>query len=243
MKIINNYFLTIILICVLMSCKKTDLKPIAEQKITDSISFSMDRTSYTFNQTNLVGIVNRQINIKPFSEAIAGRDYAYETAGKFWYGTPDSTMYAAQFGLISDTNPGSLEITFNKKYRTSDLTKSLIVKAPKDQSEIFKPGKLPFAIDYDKENTREGVVMEFYVKGRSLTTKKPGFSIYIQSHRMDVQDDSSFEILKVDHIGGDQYLMEARFTLNLFDAEENLYRVENGFLRKNINMSHNMASF
>ncbi len=228
-----------------MSCKKTSTIDSVDlqQNTTDSISFSMNNTLYSFNETYSVGVGNSQINVKPYNEAIAGRTYAYGTAGKLWYGTPDSTMYSSFFGLSSTTkNRGiTLEIYFNKKYKISDLTKSTFVMIPEDQSKIFKPGKQPFAIDFEKENTREGVVLTIFGEGKILSSKKPGFSIAMQSHRMDIQDNSSFEILKVDHIKGDDYLMEAVFSLNLFDEQENLYRVEQGFIRKRINMLRNWS--
>lgn len=235
------------MLCILLSCKKTspvESKLIPTQVAKDSISFSINGINYSFNNTNSIGIRNSQINIKAFNDSIPGRDYAYKTAGKFWYGNPDSTMYSSTFGMRSNINQEAiLEMYFNKKYKTTELFKSFQQMIPKNQSDIFKPGKQSFAIDFEKENTREGVVLLLYTKGISLSSTKPGFSIYLQSHKMDIQNNSSFEILKVEHIKDDRYLLEAIFSMNLFDKDEKLYRVEKGFMRKNINMAHNMASF
>lgn len=250
MKFLSNYYIQILLLCILLSCKKTspvesiEPEPISSKIAKDSISFSINEINYSFNNTNSIGIGNSQINIKAFNDAIPGRDYAYKTAGKFWYGDTDSTMYYSIFGMRSNINQEAiLKIHFNKKYKTTELVKSFQQLIPKNQSDIFKPGKQSFAIDFEKENTREGVVLSLYTQGVFLSSTKPGFSIYLQSHKMDIQDNSSFEILKVEHIKDDKYLLEAVFSMNLFDQDEKLYRVEKGFMRKNINMAHNMASF
>ncbi|EOR94238.1 hypothetical protein ADIARSV_2589 [Arcticibacter svalbardensis MN12-7] len=250
MKFLGTYFIQVTLLCILLSCKKTspvesiEPEPISSQIAKDSISFSINGINYSFNNTNLIGIGNSQINIKAFNDAIPGRDYAYKTAGKLWYGNPDSTMYSSIFGMRSSINQEAiLKIYFNKKYKTTELVESIQQMIPKNQSDIFKPGIQSFAIDFEKENTREGVVLSLYTQGISLSSTKPGFSIYLQSHKMDIQDNSSFEFLKVEHIKDDKYLLEAVFSMNLFDQDEKLYRVEKGFMRKNINMAHNMASF
>jgi hypothetical protein len=250
-KFLNNYYYILpVLLCTLLSCKKSspvesiDSKPIQSQIAKDSISFSINGKQYSFNNTNSIGIGNCQINIKAFNDAIPGRDYAYNTAGKFWYGDTDSTMYYSVFGMRSNINQDAiLKISFNKKYKTTELVKSFQQLIPKNQSDIFKAGKQSFATDFEKENTREGVVLSLSTQGISLSSTKPGFSIYLQSHKIGIQDNSSFEILRVEHIKDDNYLVEAAFSMNLFDQDEKLYRVEKGFMRKTINMADNMASF
>jgi hypothetical protein len=153
-------------------------------------------------------------------------------------------MYSAIFGLRSDLDiRSSLEIFFNKKFKISELSGNLRTLVPNDQFEIFKIGKKSFAIDYEKENRREGVIFNLSLPNLSLSSLTPGFSIVLQSFRTDIQDDSLFEITKMEHVEGDRYLVEAKFKLNVFDKDERLFRIENGYMRKNVNMKNNMAFF
>lgn len=240
------------------SCKKDDIvKPIDSEspsgvyqpinsitEYSDSISFDIGDKHYHFNQTNSIGIGNSQINVKAYNNAIPGRTYATVTAGKFWYGAIDSTMYSAIFGLRSDLNERStLEIYFNKKFKINELDSAFRTLTPKNQFGVFKIGNQSFAIDYGKENTRDGVVFNLSLSNHFLSSLKPGFSIALQSFKMDIQDNSMFEITKIEHIEGNKYLVEAKFVLNLFDNEERLYRVEKGYMRKNVDMMDNMAGF
>src|SRR4051812_27359686 len=123
----RHSYLLIFILLVTLSCKKTTLIQTVEQETkaslipTDSVSFTINSKQYLFDRTNTTGVENSQINVKPYNEAIPGRKYAYETAGKFWYGDQDSTMYSAFFGLqAANEQDGVLEIHFNKKYKLTD---------------------------------------------------------------------------------------------------------------------------
>jgi len=155
--------------------------------------------NYYIGRNLRYGIGNRQVNIKPSDSIIPGREYANMTAGKYWYGTPDSTMYSSYFSMVCDTKPSaSADLSFHKKYKSSDLPiKSGPIVFPRDQSDFFNVRKKSIAIDFGKENTRDGIVLTVYTQGKELSSTTPGFSIYVQSHRTDIQDNSTFEITKV----------------------------------------------
>jgi hypothetical protein len=235
-------FLSFILVLSgILSCKKSiDTEPINTElelrpAILDSMSFELDGKQYHFANDYSAGIGNMQTNIKPYADSIPGRKLANETAGKFWYGDKDSTMYTSYFGFISKEN-ASLKIYFNKKYATSEMVKGIFLWLPKDQREIFITGKKSFAIDFEKENRFDGIVLELWNGSSQLSSATPGFSIAVQSHKTDIQNNSTFEITKLEQIEGDKYYIEAEFAMNLFDNQEKLYRIEKGFLKKVVNI-------
>jgi hypothetical protein len=242
------YFL-LMFISLIFSCKKNGIEtvtPVPEVEsvkyLKDSLSFTIEGSSYVLLDNSGRGIGNTQINLKAFDDSIPGRQAASMTAGKYYYGEKDSTLYSAMFKMVSSsTFTSSAEILFTKKYGTNELRPGFVVLVPTDQSQVFKVGKQSFATDFRKENTQEGIVMDLYINGQALSTTVPGFSIALQSHMKDIQKNSSFEITKVEKVEGDIFRFEAKFTLNVYNTEARLYRVENGYLRKTFSMSHNLG--
>jgi hypothetical protein len=243
-----KYLTFIIVLSGFLSCKKSiDAEPVntepkSQTPISDSVSINLDGKQYVFKDFYSYGTGNRQTNVKPYPDSIPGRKYAYETAGKFWYGEKDSTMYSTYFESASNEY-AIFDIYFNKRYAKTEMVRGTFLWVPKDQREIFKTGKKSFANDFEKENRLDGIVMELSIAGKQLSSATPGFSIAVQSHKTDLQKDSNFEITKLEQIEGDKYYIEAEFAMNLFDEQEKLYRVEKGFLRKIVNIVRNPNLF
>lgn len=238
MKYLIPHTLLFIFLLAFCSCKKNSNEgaPGINNQNTinyrDSISFMIGEHQYVFYQKNSVGISNRPFNVKRSATAIQGGKLAYQTGGTYWYGAPDSTLYAVIYGFPSSSLGNNLELSFTKKYNDSELEQGPVYLQAKSHLDIFKIGELPFAVDYDKENTMDGMVIELNSKGKILSTKVPGFSILIRSAlNNDIQNNSNFEITKIEHLKEDKYLIEAKFNANIFDGDENLYRIKNGFLR------------
>ena len=100
--------------------------------------------------------------------------------------------------------------------------------------DIIKIGKQKFAVDFKKENTTEGVSVEFRSRDHlgTLSTFIPGFSILVKPNlTKNIQDNSTFEIVKIQKVDDIYNMIEAKFSLNLYDENAKLYRLENGFLR------------
>jgi len=242
----KKYLSLIFFASVILSCKKSE-EPVAiipeiesKPQITDSISIVLDGKPYFFKDGYSYGSGNTQTNVKPYNEPIPDRKAANETAGKFWYGEKDSILYFTHYGLSMKEDWGNFKIYFAKKFAISEMDKGTFLWIPKDHREIFKVGKQSFAIDFEKESKNEGVVLELFIAGKQLSSVTPGFSIAVQSHRTDIQDNSTFEIKKLEQIEGDNYYIEAEFSMNLYDQEEKLYRIEKGYLRKTINITRNI---
>lgn len=239
MKKIYLVTLSIVLLLFISCTKKereevTPVTPTFEPSSVDSASFEIDGKQYVFTQKNRVGIGNRAVNIKASSKVIPGGKLAYETGGYWWYGAPDSTMFAIHYGFPSFPIGSNLDISFHKIFNDAQLTKGSWLSGPDTYTDIFKLGKASFAVDFDKENTMDGILMDFYSKDlrKTLSTKIPGFSIIIRSDlKNDIQDNSKFEVTKLEKLENGRYLYEAVFEVNLFDDEANLYRVKNGYIR------------
>jgi hypothetical protein len=200
----------------------------------DSISFTVNKTKYEFTDRLAFGSANYPVNVKKSEVKIPGGKLASETGGYYFYGAPDSTLYAAQYEFGTKDVKQGFKIIFAKKFKDSEL----VWKAPlfylQDHDVLFKTGELGFAADLNKENTMEGVAIELSDKDmkRPLISMIPGFSILVRSGlKKDIQNNAYFNITKVGKNKYGQYVIEAKFDLNLFDESGKLYKLENGFLR------------
>lgn len=165
---------------------------------------------------------------------MSDRQPAYITGGYHWYGERDSTLYSAFYKLNANRQPGTLQISFSKKFRNTQLILDQQFLKIKDYFSLLKLGKQPFSVDLDKENSMDGIAIDFGNSdlAQNLSTTIPGFSILVRSNLgKNIQDNSLFEITKIEKLEGNQYLIEANFEVNLYDKNEQLYRAKNGFLR------------
>lgn len=235
----------IILIC-LFSCKKSnnEITPdiVQEKAISypDSISFVMNEKEYIFNEKYIAGMGNQPINIKPSAKVIKGGKLAYETGGYYWYGEQDSTLYSRFYNFSSKPNRNYFKISFTKKFKDSQLHTGAVLLHPENDLDIFKVGKASFAVDLEKENTMDGISIDFYEQdiNKVLSTKIPGSSILVRSAlKNDIQNNSSFEITKVEKLKNTLYLIRAKFEANLFYNDAKLYRIKNGFLQFTTNVT------
>jgi hypothetical protein len=252
MKNLNRIYLAFTLIVIsVTSCKKEAQQPepvsvpVPEAKaITrDSISFSIDGKFYAFNEKYSRGLGNQPVDIKPSATILTGRKLAYQTGNLYWYGEPDSTLFTAISKFKSASNVGHLELIFARKFKDAQLQKSGILYLPGRNEDVFKVGKMPFAVDLEKENTMEGIALSLFntPNSKALSTCKPGFSILLQAGlKNDIQNNSTFEITSIKNIQEGYVQVEGKFELNLFDEDAKQYRVKNGFIRFTGGVSRNL---
>ena len=191
-----------------------------------------------------MGAGNKQFNLKPSTTAIPGRRVAREN-GLYWYGPIDSTLYSAHYGLnswggsSSGKKSADIEFIFTKQYKNDQLRKDIHLFVPANNSDLLKVGKQGFAVDWAQEAAFEGVAMEVHISGVQglLSTYIPEFSDWRPTNlTKSIQNNSVFEINKVEKLDNGMYVVEAMFEMNLYDQEDKLYRLENGFLRLVTNM-------
>ena len=233
MKYLKIYFLLLALISI-AACKENSSDPTQNPAVyTDSVSFVINGKEYVCNQRNTSGIGNRQVNVKPSPTLINGQDPEYYTGGIYWYGEKDSTLYDAFYKFRSEIEKNNFQVSFSKKFGNNQLRKSFTFFIPMDNSALFIQGKQSFAVDLNMENTMDGVSIEANLSGLpELSSYIPGFSILLRtSLDKTIQNNSTFEITKIQKLDDKQMLIEAKFELNLFDKDGKLYRLQKGFLR------------
>ncbi|MBB6499646.1 hypothetical protein [Pedobacter cryoconitis] len=240
MKNIKRYSVLAIALISIVACKKTNNETTpnpVDKKIAyynDSVSFTINEKQYVLNNRYSSGIGNQPLNIKSSPTVIEGGKLAYQTGGYYWYGAKDSTLYSVSRGFQSSKGGDDFEILFTKKFNDSQLQGGPVMLTPKDYYNLFKLGKQSFAVDLEKENTMDGISIKFRGNDMKdgLTSNIPGFSILIRSGlKKDIQDNSNFEITRVEKLGDNRYLVEAKFEINLFNNDAKLYRLKEGFLR------------
>ena len=223
----------------ILSCKKDRSEPIIPVKekdvvYKDSISFTLDGKAYDIGYKNQEGVGNRQFNLKPSSTPIEGLKVARTSGGYYWYGPKDSILCDYLAGFSMRAHDGNIKFSFSKKYKIDQLKKDVFLWVPENITDILKEGKHSFATDFNTEITLDGVAIEAYLKGidGTLTSYIPGNSILTPTNlTKEVQNNSVFEITKLQKTDTGNYIVEAKFELNLFDKNERLYRLENGFFR------------
>ncbi len=233
MKHLQLSFLVFLLI--IASCKKSKVEVeeptrYTDIQYTDSVSFSINGKDYMSTDRYSSGWANRQVNIKRSDTLITGRKAEYMIGGFYWYGEKDSTLYSISAGFVDDA---PIKISFHKKFGNNEMKGNNFLY-PSGSSLIFNKGEQPFAVDLNLENTMEGVSIEVYTKELKdlLSTYIPGFSRLTDSKLPRAsQEESSFEVTKLQLLENGIYLVEARFEANLFDDQAKMYKLKNGFLR------------
>ena len=159
---------SIVLIFILLSACKDEYSETTvptEEKIEkilnhkDSVSFVVNGKTYILNSSYLRGTGNRQINLKPYLSEIPNRRWATNTGNFYFYGAADSILYDAHFGFTSKSY-SRINFIFTKQYKNDQLRKDIHLLIPSDNSDLLKVGTQSFNLDYDKENTTEGIVLK-----------------------------------------------------------------------------------
>lgn len=232
----------------LLSCQKdADEVGIDQQELEnrlphnkDSISFTIDNKSYSSAKMNGFGFSNKQVNIKPHAAVLENREAAYSLGGYWWYGEKDSLIFEQTFTFRFE-DYSSVTLAVNKKYHSSDLLQKADIKAPKNINATFGVGPLNFATDNNRENTKDGISLEYYPQDtrKVLTSFVPTLSVLNHSSLNNkLQDNSYFEIIRLDTLSSQTLLVEARFELNVYSNEEQAYRIKDGFVRFKTKLNH-----
>ena len=231
----KTFFLSTFLFAVcFLSCKKENAKIVGQNpapqidtaKLTDSCFFSIDGTASVFNSI----VENGKGN------AAAKLDTSTKQYDK------DTIQYYISCKLINSfSNSGELKIIFVKNFHKNQLPKDVGfgIMGPVSDTALYYPlGQHPYAVDYEGFNNQSGIVLNVFsplVNPIDHLITYMYRSPYLGSTlNNNCQSDSKFEVTYVYKMPNGGYVLEARFTANLFDRYEKVKRLENGYLRMHL---------
>ena len=233
---------TIAAVLLFSSCQKNnvELEPKPKEDIytwlasvKDSCSYAIDGKIYTCEGIGGKGWGNYGMNL--------------DTSNGQWKWHPDSLLYSTEVRFYSFKDNISdnayFQLRFTKKYGKNQLAPKIgTMLAPATDIDLYGMGPHKFAVEFERFNNDEGVVLTMdkwtgssfeRLSTNSNASVSWPTTINPQSH-----NDSEFEIVKVQPLpyGYDGYIIEARFSANVFDKQEQGKRVE-GYVRFRIKSS------
>ncbi|MDQ0637333.1 hypothetical protein QF042_000898 [Pedobacter sp. W3I1] len=212
------------------ACKKDN--PIIEPKnalelLKDSASYSIDGKTY-----NAIGIEKNwtyttQSNLKITS----GVNFNYQLEGD-----KDSLLFVREYSIRAPYT--NIAISFVKIYNKNETeftneNNGGHLNYPKNKTNIFSPGLYKYSTEFYRSNSTSGIAF-------TLINQQGVFKSYSQSDlgkqasvTQSDQNGSKFEIISLKKRKLD-YLLEAKFNLNVFDENKKQLKIENGYLRLSI---------
>jgi hypothetical protein len=231
----------------LVSCKKDNAETTTQApeqsddvtKLADSVSYLLDGITYTCNALTGEG------------GGIAGANLDTANGGQRW--DADTLQYRKDYTYsvssgFTGGNGGRLQIRFVKKFGKTQLTRTVApgIPGPVSDTLLYYPkGEYPYAVDFDRFNSQNGVVLELVGPGvgghetQWMSTYSGQMVHSPTTITNDSQKDSRFEITNIAFIPAYQgwwncHLLEAKFSANVFDRSEKPHHV-NGFIRIHVN--------
>ena len=199
--------------------------------LSDSISYTID--GVTAIQTRVEGasssIINTPANVK-LDSLIKQKEYTS--------GDRDSVMFGRGF-KFSDNKGQGIDVAFIKKYNKSEAqaaSRQTSLFIPLNTLDLFSVGKRNFALDYTRNNSQNGIVLE--LKGTYYGLQTYGYSSFVNHQLLsqDLQSGSKFEITNLQKLKSGKYILEAKFNASVYYGDgTHAKKVENGYLRLKLN--------
>jgi hypothetical protein len=236
--------IVISLIYFFLSCNKHKIKVIKQpqidvSKLTDSCSYTLDGITYTCNVLTGEGGGNAGANL----DTLNGR----------WKWDADTMQYRKSYSYgvsqnFTGGNGGTLTIHFVKKFVKTQMTRTVApgILGPVSDTLLYYPkGQYPYAVDFDRFNSQNGIVLELIGKVNGASGAQIMSTNCEQPVRIpttitnDSQKDSKFEITSISFVPAYQgwwncHLLEAKFSANFFDGSEKSHHVD-GYMRIHVN--------
>jgi hypothetical protein len=229
----STFLYSLLLLSPFTSCQKdhpvkvdtTGNKPPVIAAVHDSVSYTVDGKTYMANSYSAYSSGTQQVNQKvifPDSKNLSN----YELVGN-----PDSVLYFQRNTISSDG--ASLQIFFLKKYPKRHKNDGIsYYPALKDLLMQFTIGKYPYAEDFERENSENGIALVISANGRSYTSNSPFDLSRPTQLKPGFQKNSTFEIISFTRATSGGYNLEAKFSAVVVDGfTEDQKRLENGYLR------------
>lgn len=235
MKSVITYltFVFLLLTC-LLSCKKNSIETVNQTQPIDYTTLS-DSCYFTINGEQF-------ILTTPTSNGRGNYGANLDTSTRKY--DLDSILYTTSYGITKSQttntlNSALLTLRFIRKLGKDQLTKIFYpanIWGPDSDTILYYPkGLLPYAVDYNRFNSQNGIALSVSYStslqsglGSSYINQSPYSASSLNN---DCQKDSKFEVINVLILKNGGHLLEARFDANLFDRNENLKRLENGYIR------------
>lgn len=234
-----HLILSLAVILLASSCKKKEDTAVPEtpEVITksafrsDSTSFTIDGKRYTsalINPSAGKAYGNRGVNLQLSN--IPG-DWSINVGKDYWVGDADSVQYYSSSKTVLEQS-GTVTFSFIKKYKRATSLKLGNMYYPNTGTKFFTLGDTPYAVDFERKGSDEGVAIELSLNNNTLTTYSQ-VPIYKKSKlTAESQSNSKFKILKIEEIKGtNSIVLEAVFETTLFDKNENPVKATDGFFR------------
>ncbi|GGI27833.1 hypothetical protein [Pedobacter mendelii] len=238
MKFKNLLGLGIAIMC-LAACKKESpiIEPPAIEK-TDPLELLKDSISYIIDGKQMVqkksksrsnSLRNAVANVK-LDSLVKQKEYTS--------GDKDSVMFGVGF-LFEDEDRNGIEISLLKKYNKNQAqpqTNQTIFFVPKNKLDLFSVGERKFAMDFNRNNSQNGVVFELFGDNYGLQTNGYSSLAYHALLKPELQSQSKFEVTNLQKLKSGKYLLEAKFNASVYRGDgTNIKKIESGYLRLIIN--------
>ncbi|TCD12566.1 hypothetical protein EZ449_00525 [Pedobacter frigidisoli] len=230
MKFKNLLGLGIALLC-LAACKKESpiieppiVKPDETEIIRDSVAYVMDGKLNTASKYSSGWKVS---NVQPNSKVDSIVNYAYYISGD-----KDSVMYSKTYSFYKNSN--KIDFIFIKKYNKKVMTSGFLYE-PSDIRDFYAVGMRNYALDYERNNSQNGIAINVNNEGAYKTYGSDSFRIP-PTLSADAQQNSKFEIISVKKTKTGLYILEARFNAKVYDDKNGSKRIDNGYLKINLGL-------
>lgn len=227
-----------LIFCLLLSCKKSANEQIVAKPVIpgiDSLALK-DSVRFTLNE-NTYTITNGSSGSMEFGNNVADRKIdSIVHSGYYYSGSKDSTQFYSKYDITRDQISRNdsiygLSVIFIKKFGNGQLVKGPGIQMPANKSALYLLGNYPYATDFQRENNQDGAGIELLTKAGVWYSYNPTMYGLTTTLGADIQKNSKFELVKYKKLSNGSYLIEARFSLNLFDKNEKSVRLDNGYLR------------
>ena len=126
-----------------------------------------------------------------------------------------------------------IKVYHNNETERTQENNSGYLYYPKNKTDMFSAGMYKYSTDFWRNNSISGIAIR-------VINDRGDFKSYGQedlskpaSITQTDQQDAKFEIMSIQKRKSD-YLIEAKFNLNVFDDNKQMQKIENGYLRFSI---------
>jgi hypothetical protein len=214
---------------------EVEARPANLASLSDSCSYLLDGKQYILTQGGEEGYGYAEVRLDSLT----------------YKGHPDSVLYWSRFKLWGPRYE-RIQINFVRKYGKNQMTKpDLLSYVPTNKSGLYTKGQHPYAVDFEKFNTQNGIAINVSHPGYPyMTSYLPWSHNWLTTIGYDCQDNSSFEITRLQRLRNGNFLMEAKFSVNMYSYDASgdtppgektvevatLHRIENGFIRLQVKL-------